>query len=102
MFIYLYFKVYFKVAEIYTFLYVAPVYHEENKQHFTVQNIIMFHGGIQGKQIDIFQNNFYSVNDYSDLKKQHVGHLLGGNVGYVMLISFYIMDDFIVFRLCSF
>lgn len=54
MFIYLYFKVYFKVAEIYTFLYVAPVYHEENKQHFTVQNIIMFHGGIQGKQIDIF------------------------------------------------
>lgn len=35
---------------------LTPVYHEENEKHPGVQNIIMFPGGIQGKQMYIYHN----------------------------------------------
>lgn len=34
----------------------TPVYHEKDEQHPSVQNIIMFPGGIKGKQMFIYQN----------------------------------------------
>ncbi|XP_052695163.1 uncharacterized protein LOC128173494 isoform X2 [Crassostrea angulata] len=47
---------------------LTPVYHEENEEHPGVQNIIMFPGGIQGKQMYIYQNKSNPINDIHDLK----------------------------------
>ncbi|XP_065941705.1 uncharacterized protein [Magallana gigas] len=45
---------------------LTPVYHEENEKHPGVQNIIMFPGGIQGKQMYIYQNKSKPINDNVD------------------------------------
>nr|XP_034313602.1 uncharacterized protein LOC105320538 [Crassostrea gigas] len=45
---------------------LTPVYHEENEKHPGVQNIIMFPGGIQGKQTYIYQNKSKPINDNVD------------------------------------
>lgn len=48
---------------------LTPVYHEENEKHPGVQNIIMFPGGIQGKQMYIYQNKSNATGeDSGDLK----------------------------------
>lgn len=47
---------------------LTPVYHEEDEEHPGVQNIIIFPGGIQGKQMYIYQNKSNPKNDDADLK----------------------------------
>lgn len=47
---------------------MTPVYHEENKEHPGVQNIIIFPDGIQGKQMYIYQNKSNATDDDADQK----------------------------------
>lgn len=50
---------------------LTPVYHEEDEEHPGVQNIIMFPGGIKGKQMYIYQNKS-NPNSRNDHQKNNV------------------------------